>query len=283
MKKKMEAKTNKINREKIGKDCIRIAKLAGDLLIRHQRKISKLKITYKEAQGVTSNADHASEQLIIKELKKVLPSSHFLAEEEWHSKKLKDYGSVKNLEMCWVIDPLDGTHNFLNGSDYFSVCISLVDRGTPILGLVYRPSSGEVFYSFKESKSFYINSKGKKSVVKLERIKDLKESLLVTGFATEKGEIFDKEFELFKKMMSYCRGVRRFGSAALDICYVALGFWDGFWERGLAPWDIAAAGFIAKNAGLIVTDYYGQDFDPYATSFVVGVKSIHDQMIQHLK
>lgn len=280
---KTNQKKTELNLEKIARASIKIAIESGDLLLKFQKKISKLKITYKEAQGVASDADLASEKFIIKELKNILPDSNFLAEEDWHSKKLKNYEGVKNLEKCWVIDPLDGTHNFLNGSDYFSICISLVDCGVPLLGIVYRPSSKEIFYTFENKKSYYINAKGKKSSIKSNKFKKLNESLLVTGFATEKGEVFDKEFELFKNMMGHSRGIRRFGSAALDICYVALGAWDGFWERGLAPWDIAAAGLIAQNAGLIVTDYYGQPFDPYSASFVAASKTIHDQMIQHLK
>lgn len=280
----MTKKNSVLPLKKMTSEVLKIAKLSGKLLLNYQKKISKLKITYKDAQGVASSADLASEAFIIKSLKKLMPDSHFMAEEDFHKQKNKDLEAIKKFDYCWVIDPLDGTHNFLNGSDYFSICISLVKKGVPIIGVVYRPSSGECFYSFEPKKSFYINSRGIKSNILFKnRNKALAQSLLVTGFATEKGEMFDREFDLFKKMMGHCRGVRRFGSAALDICYVALGIWDGFWERGLAPWDISAAGLIAQNASLLVTNYEGDPFDPFDPSFVAASKGIHDQMVQHLR
>ena len=106
----------------------------------------------------------------------------------------------------------------------------------------------------------------------------MKDALLVTGFAVEKGVVFQREFKLFKNIMIKSRGVRRLGSAALDICYVANGLWDGFWERGLSPWDVAAAGLICLEKGVEVTDYSVKVFNPFQSSIVVARRPIHREL-----
>lgn len=263
-----------------------LAKEAGDLLIKKSRIISKLKVKHKLAQGVASNADVESEQLIIKKIKKNFPDHEILAEEsayELYQGEKSRFNFLKDKEWVWIIDPLDGTNNFLNGLDYYAVCISLVHRGEPVLGVVYRPANGDCFWAIKSKGSFFENNlkKIKKlSIKKPKNTKELKSALLVTGFTTEKGEVFDQEFELFKNMMGKSRGIRRMGSAALDICYVALGVFDCFWERGLAPWDVAAAGIISLEAKVKVTDYHNQKFHPFQETIVVARSPLHQQVLK---
>ena len=167
--------------------------------------------------------------------------------------------------------------------DYFGVCICLSYKGEPLVGVVHRPSTHETYSAIKEKGAFLIKPDGKKRRLKLEkRRKKLKDSLLVTGFACEKGEVFNKEFTIFKTMMKNSRGIRRMGSAALDMCLVSQGIFDAFWERGLAPWDVAAAALILKEAGGVVTDYKGQVFNPFQETIVGSKSSIQKEVLEIL-
>jgi myo-inositol-1(or 4)-monophosphatase len=254
---------------------------AGEVLIRHQRKLSTLKTTYKKAAGMVSNADIASEALILQNIRKVWPAHGILAEEEsWSKGKSRDKASP----WLWVIDPLDGTHNFLGGLDYYAVCIALAYCGQPVVGVVYRPATGEMFLTMKGKKSRYVHypSSTAKMIYHALNSKKLSESLLVTGFKSEKGVWEESEFVEFKKLFRVSRGIRRMGSAALDICYVALGIFDGFWERGLAPWDVAAAGLIASEAGAIVTDFKGCPSTLFDENILVARRPLHSLMRKHL-
>jgi len=265
---------------------IELSQKAGKLLLKYQKKLNSLKITVKDAQGVASKADIESENLIIEALEKKYPEHEVLAEE----KAFKQFKGKKNMaaayehyasaEWCWVIDPLDGTNNYLNAFNYYGVCISLTHFGKPVLGLVFRPGTGELFYAIKGGGAKYVPSETGRvqSIFSGKGKLKLRDALLVTGFVSEKGVYFDKEFSFFKKIMKHCRGVRRTGSAALDLCYVASGVWDGFWETGLSPWDVAAAGIICQEAGVVVSDYKGREFDPFGKSIMAFRKPLYKQV-----
>jgi myo-inositol-1(or 4)-monophosphatase len=247
----------------------------SEKLLWYQSRLSSLTITTKEAQGVASEADMVAEEMLVEALTKKYPHHTFLAEEQSYQKfgTISEYGDeFKKAPWLWVIDPLDGTNNFLNGLDYFCISMSLCHLGRPVLGLIYRPSTGEMFSAIEGQKSLYQkNAKtSAQEIFQDQTTKQLKDCLLATGFVSEKGEYFDREFAIFKEMMKHSRGLRRMGSAALDLSYVALGIFDGFWERGLAPWDVAAAGFICQQAGVQVTDYNGQAFSPFAKTIVAA-------------
>lgn len=256
--------------------------------MKKQMRISSLKITNKEAQGIASNADVESEKIIIAGIKKNYPDHFILAEESAYKEfkgEMSRYEFLKEKEWVWIIDPLDGTNNFLNGLDYFGVCISLAHFGEPVVGVVLRPSSGECFYAVKGKGTKLINLSLKKSkaisIKKALNKKTLKNSLLVTGFTTEKGPVFEDEFTLFKNMMGKSRGIRRMGSAALDLCYVSKGIFDCFWERGLAAWDVSAAGLICIEAGVVVTDYSGQRFHPFQETIVAARAPLHSEILSN--
>jgi myo-inositol-1(or 4)-monophosphatase len=265
-----------------------LAITASKFLIKKQKKLSSLKITTKVAQGIASNADTESEKLIIKGIKKQYPDHFILAEESAYQEyrgEMSRYNFLKEKEWVWIIDPLDGTNNYLNGLDYYGVCISLAHFGIPILGVVLRPVTGECFFATKGKGTKLVNFTDnftKRSPAKKLKItgkKKLRDSLLVTGFTTEKGEVFDQEFALFKMMVGRSRGIRRMGSAALDLCYVAKGVFDCFWERGLAAWDVSAAGIICEEAGVLVTDYEGQKFHPFQATILASRKPLHGEIL----
>jgi myo-inositol-1(or 4)-monophosphatase len=267
--------------------------MTGRKLIQHQKKLEDLKITSKEAQGVVSNADVEAENFIIKKLKPLVKDAEFLAEEsafEKYGARSEAYKGFKEVPYSWIIDPLDGTTNYLNNMDYYGVCVSLAYFGNPILGVVHRPRTEQTYYAIKGKGAFLISPKFNKNIKSHSKsrlelstaTKKLKNSLLVTGFACEKGQEFETEFEIFLKMMKSSRGIRRMGSAALDMCLVAEGIFDGFWERGLSPWDMAASSLIASEAGAFVSDYQGKGFNPFLSTIVVGNKKIKREMLNYL-
>jgi len=278
--------TNKTELRKLLNAILPIVEKAGRKLNRQQQKLHQLKITKKEAQGLVSNADVESENFLIKKLKPLISNAEFLAEESAFKKygnKKDAYLSFKKVPYSWIIDPLDGTSNFLSKMDYYCICVCLAHYGDPVLGIIHRPSSGETFYGIKGLGAKLIQKDGrKKKVSVLKQSRDLKNYLMVTGFACEKGEVFDQEFSVFKSVMEESRGVRRLGSAALDMTMLAQGVFGGFWERGLAPWDVAAASVIVKEAGGKITDYNGQRFNPFQDTIVASNGVIHEKLRQLL-
>jgi myo-inositol-1(or 4)-monophosphatase len=282
-------KYSKIEEQKILKFIEKLSLQAGNLLERYQDKISRLKINYKLAQGVASNADLHSEKLIIAAIKKKFKAHAILAEESAYKKfkNIKEaHDSFKEAEYSWIVDPLDGTTNYLNRFDYYSVCICLAQYGVPYIGVVYRPSTGECFFSIKGKGSFVKNLKTKSKAVKIvhsKTTKDFKDTLLVTGFVSEKTYPHSWELKKFRQIMADCRGVRRMGSAALDLCYVATGLWDGYWEQDLAPWDMAAAGLICLEAKMSVSDFKGRAFCPFEKSIVAAPFKIHQKLTKILR
>ena len=258
---------------------------AGKQLISFWSNRAQLNVDYKEGLGLVSEADREVEEFLIRELSRELPEAKFCAEE---SSFIKEYNEEEVKKgYCWMIDPLDGTNNFLSGFDYFSISIALSFNGKPIFGIVYRPIRGDLFYAQKGQGSFYENIKevSGPSLLssKIPRPKRLREALLCTGFAGEKGVKFDKEFETFKKLMMNSRGVRRLGSAALDLCYLAKGSWHGFWEKGLAPWDVSAGALICMEAGLEVFSLETDHFSPFNPSIIACPKDFKAEFLDQLK
>lgn len=250
----------------------------GKRLVTQQKKLDQLKVSVKRALGAVSNADIEAENLIIKEINKKYPGTSILAEESDYEGRCSPFDYYKEVEWTWIVDPLDGTNNYLNGMDYFCVSIALCHFGRPVLGVVCRPVNEELFYATSYIQSKYRKRGKTKNIFKNHLSKKIKDSMLVTGFATEKGVLFDAEFDLYKKIMPKCRGVRRMGSAALDLCFVAQGTFDGFWERNLAPWDVAAASIICEKAGAKVTDYEGREFDPFSSTILASRTPIFNDL-----
>ncbi len=272
--------------EILSEKVFKIAYKAGKVLVQRQSNLKKTDISSKKSQGIVSKADIESETFIIKELIKIAPNIPVLAEESYFSEFSEDkksYDLFKDNEYMWVIDPLDGTNNYVHGLEYFAVCISLVKRGIPILGVVHAPKKKESFIAVKNRGAYQLtNTSNLEKKIKISRIrakKDLSECFLATGFATEKGIVFDNEFKTFKDMMSHCRAIRRMGSAALDLCYTASGIYDGFWERGLAPWDLAAAAVICSESGVVVTEYEGKELDIFSPTILAARKPVY-QLLQ---
>ncbi len=249
---------------------VRAAKLAGKLLLDNLGKISKADIGLKQTSDFVTRVDRDSEQIIIRTIREEFPDHDFLAEE-----------SIKQAESDryrWIIDPLDGTTNYIHQYPAFSISIALEYKKQIITGVIYDPLKEELFTAEK-GKDAYLN----KQRVKISSVTDLKDSLITTGFPFRKKEIITKYLELFQNIFLKVSDLRRAGSAALDLAHLACGRCEGFFEIGLSPWDIAAGVLLIEESGGDVTDFSG-GFDYLATgNIVAGNRQIQKELLEEVK
>jgi myo-inositol-1(or 4)-monophosphatase len=219
---------------------------------------------------LVTDADHAAEQLIIGHIRAQFPEHRFLAEEQ---------GCIEQSPSpyLWIIDPLDGTTNFAHGYPAYCVSIGLEYRGHCILGVVFDPSRNELFTAI-EGSGAQLNSRP----IHVSSTVSLGDSLLVTGFAYDIRETPRNNLDHFAKFALKAQGLRRTGSAALDLCYVAAGRFDGFWEVRLNPWDMAAGSVIVREAKGQLTDFSGKDLSIYGQELVASNSHIHQAMLRVL-
>lgn len=221
-----------------------VARSTGKFMAEERVGFDSSKIEFKGVHDLVSYVDKESEKRIIAALQIVLPESGFIAEEGTCSKRGERFN--------WVIDPLDGTTNYIQGVPIYAVSIGLLDGDELVLGVVYEVGRQECFYAWKEGGA-YLNNQP----IRVSTRNDMNNALLATGFPYSDFSRMDEYLELLKWTMTNARGVRRLGSAATDLAYVACGRFDAFWEYDLKPWDVAAGTVIVKEAGGVVTDYKG--------------------------
>jgi myo-inositol-1(or 4)-monophosphatase len=228
-------------------------------------------IKYKGEIDLVTEIDHASEKYLLGEINSRFPGGHIFAEESGET--------IGQNEDVWYIDPLDGTVNYAHHVPVFCVSIGFASGGILQLGAVYDPLLNEMFTA-ERGKGAFLNGKQ----IHVSKTAELKKSLLVTGFPYDTWNTPRNNFDYFIKLAKMTQGVRRLGSAALDGCYVAAGRFDGFWELSLKPWDIAAAGLIAHEAGARVTNIDGgADFLASPISVLMSGSGIYDLLLQELK
>jgi myo-inositol-1(or 4)-monophosphatase len=243
------------------------ARSAGGLL---KKKFGNVQHIEKKGEiDLVTEADIAAEKVILEMLRDHFPEDNILAEEAG----AQDLSS----DRTWVVDPLDGTTNFAHGFPFFGVSIGLEIEKEMVLGIVYNPVMDEFFEALKGEGAF-LNHKP----IHVSNAQSLKESLLVTGFPYDIGKRSNRIFERFRTMVLLSQGVRRAGSAAIDMCYVASGRLDGFWEEDLKPWDTAAGAVIVPEAGGRLSTCDGQAFTPYLGSLVACAPMIHEEMVMAL-
>lgn len=232
--------------EQITNKIIDAAKEAG-AFIREQRKtFSPDKIEFKGLNDLVSYVDKAAEQIIVTALTKALPEAGFITEEKTINKTGERYN--------WIIDPLDGTTNFIHGVPVFSVSIALQEYDELVAGVVYEVNMDECFYAWKGSPA-YLNG----NIIKVSDSPAISKSLLATGFPYYDFTKQAAYISLFTDLMQSCHGLRRLGSAAVDLAYTACGRFDAFYEYNLNPWDVAAGIVIVKQAGGQVVNFKGGD------------------------
>ncbi|MEW6555898.1 MAG: inositol monophosphatase family protein [Elusimicrobiota bacterium] len=230
---------------------------------------TNFEVTYKGNRNPVTSADEKSEEAIITVLSRHFPDIKFVCEESCNSTKIK-----KN-EPVWILDPLDGTVNFIHKFPVFSISLALYNGKDVLFGIVYNPITSEFFYSVK-NKGAFLNDKR----IKVSQKNGLKHSLIVTGFPYNYEKRQKSVIEKFRKFCLQAEGIRRLGSAALDLCYVACGRFDGFWEEGLHSWDVAAGALIVKEAGGKVTDFAGGNNYLFDKTLVASNSKIHSKMIE---
>ncbi|HKJ10140.1 MAG TPA: inositol-1-monophosphatase [Gammaproteobacteria bacterium] len=222
---------------------VRAARTAGDLIVRHLDRVDQLTVKSKHRNDFVTEVDRQAEQAIIRVLRKAYPDHGILAEES---------GTQAGDDYCWIIDPLDGTTNFLHGFPQFAVSIALRHQGRLEQGVVYDPLRQELFTATRGSGAQLNNRR-----IRVGRLTGLEGALLGTGFPFKMQEYLDAYLAMFRTLFMDTAGIRRAGAAALDLAYVAAGRLDGFWEIGLKPWDMAAGALLIQEAGGIVGDFTG--------------------------
>jgi myo-inositol-1(or 4)-monophosphatase len=217
-----------------------------------------------------TRVDRWSEAVIMQTIRDKFPSHLFLAEE---TLKQEDTGNYR-----WIIDPLDGTTNYIHGYPMFSVSIALEFKSEIILGVVFDPLRDELFHALKEKGAFLNNNRIAASAVDL-----LGNSLIATGFPFRKKEMIDLYLEAFKGIFSGVSDIRRAGSAAIDLAYIAAGRFEGFFELALSPWDIAAGSLLIREAGGAITDFGGGEEYLFTGNIVAGNKHVHPEILKIVK
>jgi myo-inositol-1(or 4)-monophosphatase len=243
------------------------ARQAGEIIVRHMDQVDRLKITAKNGHEYFSEVDIKAEQAIITAIHKAYPGHGILAEESG----AKDGDG----ESIWIIDPLDGTSNYLHGFPFFSVSIALKIKGRIEHGVVYDPLRHECFAASR-GRGARVNDKR----IRVSKQTQLSASLLGTGFPFRDMTLAQRYLPTFEALFGKCAGVRRTGSAALDLAYVASGRLDGFWEFGLRPWDIAAGSLLIREAGGLISDVHGGDDFLKQGDIVAGTPKVFKSLLQ---
>jgi myo-inositol-1(or 4)-monophosphatase len=250
---------------------IRAARAAGAIINRASLDIELLKVSTKSPNDFVTEVDQAAEQAIIETLLTAYPGHGILAEESGRSHGAKDSDYV------WIIDPLDGTTNFIHGLPVYAVSIGLAFKGQVQQAVVYDPSRNDLFYASK-GRGAYLNDKR----LRVSKRSRLQESLVGTGFPFRKGDNLKRYLHMFEAVMQNCAGLRRPGAAALDLCYVAAGYYDGFFETGLNPWDVAAGSLLITEAGGLIGNFTGEPDYLFQREVVAGNPRIYAQLVQML-
>jgi myo-inositol-1(or 4)-monophosphatase len=238
---------------------------AGDVLMRYFGR--RHQIEEKPGAGIVTEADKAAESHILKQIFKKFPESSIITEETG------EYDGASPL--LWVVDPLDGTSNYAHGFPWFCVSIGIYEGKNPLAGGIYHPVLKE-FYFAEKGKGSYLNGKR----ISVSACNQLSRALLGTGFYYSKKKQLAQEIKIFQKMNEVSQAVRRPGSAALDLASVACGRFDGFWERGLSSWDVAAGMLIVEEAGGKITNYAGGTTDMFSREIVASNKKVHKELIK---
>lgn len=250
---------------------IKAARAAGALINRAALDVEAVRISQKQINDFVTEVDYASEQAIIETLLTAYPGHGILAEESG-----SEYGA-KDSEFVWIIDPLDGTTNFIHGFPVYAVSIALSVRGKIEQAVVYDPSRNDLFTATK-GRGAYINDRR----IRVSKRTQLKDSLISTGFPFRPGDNFQNYLRMMADVMPRTAGLRRPGAAALDLAYIAAGYCDGFFETGLSIWDIAAGSLLVTEAGGLVGNFTGEADFLEQGECLAGNPRIYGQLVSIL-
>lgn len=267
MAKKVSLKTPKLT--EMRDVALEAAWKAGKILRKYYQE-GRFHVAEKPGAGLVTNADLEAEAQTVKILKKAYPQFGFLTEE-----------AQPQLASCpgrWIIDPLDGTTNFVHGFPMFCVSIAAEWDGEVVVGVIYHPILKDTYVAMKGKGAFLNNKK-----IHVSDTQRIDEALLTTGFTYNKDKSLKQEMNAFETLSAAARAVRRPGSAALDLAFTACGVFDGFWERNLSPWDVAAGSLLVQEAGGKITNFSGNSFELHSAEILATNGKIHSHLLKELK
>jgi myo-inositol-1(or 4)-monophosphatase len=250
---------------------VKAARRAGALINRAALDRGALDVRAKRANDFVTQVDRAAEAAIIDIVHRAYPDHAILAEESGSS-------ASKSNEYCWIIDPLDGTTNFIHGFPQYCVSIGVQHRGATVHGVVYDPGKNELFTGSKGRGAFLDDRR-----MRVSRCPQLKDALLATGFPFKELSRLDLYVRQMKTLMQSASSLRRAGAAALDLAYVAAGRVDGFWEMGLAPWDMCAGSLLVQEAGGLVGDLQGEQSYMESGDIAAATPKVFDELLRALR
>ena len=250
---------------------IKAARAAGAIINRAALDVDLLKVNVKGPNDFVSEVDRAAEAAIIEILLQAYPDHGILAEESGDS-----HGN-RTSEFQWIIDPLDGTTNFLHGLPIYAVSIGLAHRDVVQQAVVYDPARNDLFFSSR-GRGAFLNDRR----LRVSKRINLSDALVGTGFPFRRGDDFERYLQMMQSVMQRCAGMRRPGAAALDLCYVAAGWYDGFFETGLNPWDVAAGSLMITEAGGLIGNFTGESQFLHQREVVAGNPKIYGQLVHLL-
>ncbi len=260
---------------------VRAARRAGRIINRASLDLETLAVARKQRNDFVTEVDHASEKAIIDTLLNAYPDHAILAEESGHLVKGAAAGAdhrIEETEHIWIIDPLDGTTNFIHGLPQYAVSIALMQRGVVTQGVVYDPNRDELYTASKGAGAFLNDRR-----IRVSKRQRLDEALIGTGFPFRKLDQLEEYLAIFRGVTERAGGIRRPGAAALDLAYVACGRFDGFFEMGLSPWDVAAGSLLISEAGGLVGDFHGEPGYLFSERVVAGAPKVFAALIALLR
>lgn len=258
-----------MNYNEIGQKVLSTARVVGEFIIEQRKTFTIDKAESKGHQDFVSYVDKESERKIVASLKLILPGSGFIAEEQ--------SAEYNNEEYVWIIDPLDGTTNYIHGVAPHAISIALRKGEDVVLGVVYELTSREIFYSW-EGIGAFCNDKP----ISVSKATNMKNGLISTGFPINDFSRLDKHLLVIEQVVRNSHGVRRYGSAATDLAYVAAGRFDGFFEYGLNVWDLAAGAYLVLKAGGKVSDYSGGKNFYFGRELCAGTPGVYSNLVELL-
>jgi myo-inositol-1(or 4)-monophosphatase len=247
---------------------VKAARAAGSIINRAALDIESVRVSQKKANDFVTEVDQAAEAVIIETLLQAYPGHGILAEESGNEHGARDS------EFVWIIDPLDGTTNFIHGLPTYCVSIALAVRGKVEQAVVYDPTRNDLFTATK-GRGAFLNDRR----IRVSKRTQLKESLVSTGFPYREGDDFDQYLVMMGEVMRRTAGLRRPGAAALDLAYVAAGYTDAFFEKGLQPWDVAAGSLLVTEAGGLVGNFSGESDFLEQNECMAGNPRVYGQLV----
>lgn len=253
----------------LGNQVLELVREVGVFISTERKIFAKDKIETKGLHDFVSYVDKQAEIKLVEGFKKILPASGFITEEKT--------AGHNNEEYIWIIDPLDGTTNFIHNLAPHAISIALQFRNETVLGVVYELGLNELFYAWKGS-GVYCNEER----ISVSEAKNISEGLIATGFHAHKFEGLASQLYAVSEVVKQSHGIRRHGSAATDLAYVAAGRFDGFFEHGLSVWDVAAGAFLVQEAGGRISDYRGEPNYLFGREMVAGTHGVHGDLLHIL-